>query len=107
MAYFWFALFALAQRGNYQCGVFLLSMDTHTFLQDQITVEEVLRRWPETWVVFKRKRTHCVGCFMQRFCSLQEVADAYRFPVQDLIEELENVSINPKNLQGVSHENPL
>jgi hypothetical protein len=44
---------------------------------------------------------------MQRFCSLQEVADAYQFPVQDLIEELENVSINPKNLQGVSHENPL
>jgi len=64
-------------------------MDTNKFLQAQITVEEVLHRWPETWVVFKSRKTQCVGCFLQRFCSLQDVANTFEFPVHDLIEELE------------------
>ena len=78
-------------------------MDTNKFLQDQITVEEVLQRWPETWVVFMNKRTHCVGCFMQRFCSLQEVAEAYQLTFQDLSEELEKrVHQSKKSQRSIS-----
>lgn len=43
---------------------------------------------------------------MQRFCSLQEVADTYQLSLQDLTEELEKC-VNPINPKGVSHENPL
>ena len=82
-------------------------MDARNFLLNQITVEEVLRRWPETWVVFRSKKTHCVGCFMQRFCSLQEVAEAYQLPLHDLIEALEKCVNQSQNTKGVPHENPL
>lgn len=44
---------------------------------------------------------------MQRFCSLQEVAQAYEIPLQDLVEELESCVNQSKNTKGVSHENPL
>lgn len=78
-------------------------MDTNKFLQDQITVEELLQRWPETWVVFMNKRTDCVGCFMQRFCSLQEVAEAYQLTLQDLSEELEKrVHQSKKSQRSIS-----
>jgi hypothetical protein len=74
-------------------------MDTSEILHDQITVEELLQRWPETWVVFKSKTTQCMGCFMQRFCSLREVAEAYQLPLQDLIEELEKCVNQSKKAQ--------
>ena len=44
---------------------------------------------------------------MQRFCSLQEVAQAYEIPLQDLVEELERCVNQSKNTKGVSHDNPL
>jgi hypothetical protein len=65
-------------------------MDTSEILHELTTVEETLQKWPETWVVFKSRKTQCVGCFLQRFCSLQDVAKTFQFPVHDLIEELEN-----------------
>ena len=80
-------------------------MDTSEVLHDQITVDEVLRRWPETWVVFKDKGTQCLGCFMQRFCSLREVAEAHQLSLQELIQELEKCA-NQKP-KGASHENFL
>jgi hypothetical protein len=80
-------------------------MDTNDFLHDHRTVEEVLHKWPETWEVFKSRKTHCMGCFLQRFCSLQQVAEAYQFPLADLIGELEKRVDRSKNLKGVSHEN--
>ena len=79
-------------------------MDTNEFLQVHKTVEEVLKRWPETWEVFKSRKTHCLGCFLQRFCSLKEVAEAYQLPLGDLIGELEKRVDRSKNLKGVSHE---
>jgi hybrid cluster-associated redox disulfide protein len=80
-------------------------MDTNEFLYDRVTVEEVLQKWPETWEVFKSRKTHCMGCFLQRFCSLKEVAEAYQLPLGDLIGELEKYVNQSKNLKGVSHEN--
>jgi hybrid cluster-associated redox disulfide protein len=55
-----------------------------------MTVETVLQQWPQTWVVFKTQKTACIGCFMQKFCTLQEVADIYQLPVQELLNELQN-----------------
>jgi hybrid cluster-associated redox disulfide protein len=60
-------------------------MDTNNVLQTQMTVEEVLTNWPDSRVVFMKQKTNCVGCFLQRFCTLQDVAGTYRIPVQELI----------------------
>ena len=58
----------------------------------QLTVEEVLKRWPKVFSVFMKNKTKCPGCFLQHFCTLKDVAETYQIPPQELILEIENVS---------------
>ena len=78
-------------------------MDTK-IINAQLTVEEVLKSWPDTYAVFLNRNTDCIGCLLQRFCSIQEVAEAYKLSPQELIRDLENVSKEKFNLQGATHE---
>jgi hybrid cluster-associated redox disulfide protein len=58
----------------------------------QLTVDKVLQRWPKTFSVFMKHKTKCVGCFMQQFCTLKDVAETYQLSAEKLIDELNNVS---------------
>lgn len=64
-------------------------METKTILQPLMTVEEVLKKSPDSFVVFMNRKTKCVGCLLQRFCTLQDVSATYQIPLQELIAELE------------------
>jgi hypothetical protein len=64
------------------------AMDTQ-ILHSQLTVEAVLTKWPSTFVVFRIRNTDCIGCLLQKFCSIQDVAESYEVPAQDLISDLE------------------
>jgi len=66
-------------------------METHTLDLD-LTVEQILKRWPQAYSVFMKNKTKCVGCFMQSFCTLKDVAETYQLPLQKLIDEIENAS---------------
>jgi hybrid cluster-associated redox disulfide protein len=63
-------------------------MDTQIF-HAQLTVEEILKKWPETFSVFRSRNTDCIGCLLQRFCTLQDVAETYEIELQDLTGDLE------------------
>jgi hypothetical protein len=63
-------------------------MDTQ-ILHSQLTVEAVLTKWPRTFVVFRIRNTDCIGCLLQKFCSIQDVAESYEVTAQDLISDLE------------------
>ena len=66
-------------------------------LQAQLSVEEILKKWPAAYMVFNNHNTACVGCMLQRFCTLQEVAETYSIPLQDLRMDLENsINGNPR-----------
>jgi hypothetical protein len=65
-------------------------MDT-PMIHIQLTVEEVLKRWPTVFSVFMLHKTQCPGCFMQHFCTLKDVAETYQIPPQELILEIESV----------------
>ncbi|HUE97700.1 MAG TPA: hypothetical protein VMN99_00520 [Anaerolineales bacterium] len=58
----------------------------------QLTVDKVLQRWPQAFSVFMKNKTRCPGCFMQQFCTLKDVADTYQLSLENLIDELKNVS---------------
>jgi hypothetical protein len=58
-------------------------------LHTQLTVEAVLKNWPRAFVVFRNRNTDCIGCLLQKFCSLQDVAESYELNPQDLIIDLE------------------
>ena len=61
--------------------------ETHIHL----TVGEILQKWPQAFSVFMKKKTKCPGCFMQQFCTLQDVAKTHQISTEELIAEIENV----------------
>jgi hypothetical protein len=78
---------ASAKRDFSQAGIFG-AMDTKALLS-QLTVEGILRKWPNTFTVFRNRNTDCIGCLLQKFCSIQDVAETYEVHAQDLIADLE------------------
>ena len=58
----------------------------------RLTVNEVLQRWPRAFSVFMKNKTKCPGCFMQQFCTLKDVAETYQISLEELIDEIKNVS---------------
>jgi len=65
-------------------------MDTRIVLQPELTVEDVLKTWPSAYTVFLNGKAECIGCFLQKFCTLQELAIAYEVPLESFMAELEN-----------------
>lgn len=66
-------------------------MDTN-MINLQLTVDKVLQSWPQTFSVFMKHKTKCVGCFMQQFCTLKDVAATYQLSLETLIDEINNAS---------------
>lgn len=64
-------------------------MGTRTFLQPEMTVEDLLRTWPNVYGVFLNGKAECIGCFMQKFCTLREVAGVYEVSPEEFMNELE------------------
>jgi hybrid cluster-associated redox disulfide protein len=60
----------------------------HAPLTAELTVAEVLTRWPETIPVFLRHQLACIGCVMAPFDTLSDVARIYNLPLDRFLEEL-------------------
>jgi len=65
-------------------------MNEETQIQSHWTVEEVLRRKPKTAHVFVKNRTQCVGCYLQKFCTMQDVAEIYQLNLKKILKDLNN-----------------
>lgn len=55
----------------------------------QMTVDEVLRRWPQTAQVFRSYALACLGCAIAPFCEISNVAKIYNISEETLIADLE------------------
>jgi hybrid cluster-associated redox disulfide protein len=66
-------------------------MDTNR-IDLHLTVAKVMQQWPQSFTVFMKHGAKCVGCFMQQFCSLKDVAATYSLPLETLIDEIITVS---------------
>lgn len=58
-------------------------------LSPDLTVQQILDRWPQSAPFFIRSRLACVGCPMAKFDTLQDVADNYRLRLPILLSDLE------------------
>lgn len=58
-------------------------------LDPDLTVAEVLTRWPETIPTFMRHRMGCVGCAIAPFETLAEVAAIYGLNLEYFLRELQ------------------
>lgn len=77
-------------------------MDRPLIRLDQ-TVQEVLSEWPETQRAFRALKTSCIGCWLARFCSMQDVAEAYRIPAEVLLGEMDETILE---FQTKARNNP-
>ena len=66
-------------------------MDRNRF-QLQQSVHETLSECPSAAKAFLALKTQCIGCYLARFCSLQDVANTYHIPAQTLLGELEEAA---------------
>ena len=54
-----------------------------------LTVAETLEMGQQISSVFIKLKTACVGCYLTRFCTLEDVAKAYELAPDDLLGELQ------------------
>jgi hybrid cluster-associated redox disulfide protein len=62
------------------------------------TVQDFLQACPKAAQVFIRYKTDCIGCRLERFCTLEDVTSSYRLDAEDFLNalQLEAFSANPK-----------
>lgn len=66
-------------------------------LDSSWTVEQVLATYPQVAAVFIELKTDCVGCHLDRFCTLDEVASAYELPLDWILQKLhESIQTSPE-----------
>lgn len=56
------------------------------------TVQQTLNAYPETSSVFIHLKIDCVGCWMERFCTLEEVGNSYGIAVETIMDSLHKLA---------------
>jgi hybrid cluster-associated redox disulfide protein len=56
-----------------------------------IKIEEVVKQYPETMMVFMKHGLHCVGCHVSAFESIEDGAMAHGINVDALVADLNRV----------------
>jgi hybrid cluster-associated redox disulfide protein len=64
------------------------------------TAAQVMKTYPQAVSVFIALKTNCVGCHLDRFCSLEEVAASYEISPELLLQELNKVIQIPTHNAG-------
>lgn len=63
------------------------------FISKDWTVEQALKSGSQAAGVFLRFKTDCVGCWMARFCTVDEAAQKYRLNLDDLLSALQMAAL--------------
>lgn len=62
----------------------------------ELTVTELLARWPQAIPVFLRHQMACVGCTMSPFETLADVTAVYGIPLPHFVGELQQTIYSPE-----------
>lgn len=54
----------------------------------ELTIEDLLLRWPQTAVVFQQHNMACVGCAVASFYTITEAASVYGLSPEQFADEL-------------------
>lgn len=53
-----------------------------------LSVGEIMARWPETIGVFVERRMHCIGCPIGLFHTVVEAAAEHQVPLEALVRDI-------------------
>lgn len=62
------------------------------------TVQQTLKTYPQSIPVLLRLKTDCVGCWLERFCTLEDVSSNYGIHLEVLLDSLGN-SVSSINVE--------
>lgn len=74
-------------RKDGRCA-FLYNRGVNVYITPDLSVQDALQAYPELVQVFFRHKMDCVGCYLQRFCTLEDAAVSYTIPPNDLLAEI-------------------
>jgi len=78
---------------------------------EDLTVSEIMRRWPATMRLFIDRRLLCVGCPIAPFHVLTDVAREHGTDYDNLVAAVSAVTnaeeLQPSGLEAVADENEL
>lgn len=60
-------------------------------ISKEMTIEEIIQRYPQTIPVFARFGLECVGCQIASFEALEHGAGVHHVDVEQLLKELNSV----------------
>jgi hybrid cluster-associated redox disulfide protein len=67
---------------------YLSGMETKVQIESHWTVDETLRKRLEISRFFIRNQMQCVGCYMQKFCTIKDVAQIYQKELNKFLKDL-------------------
>jgi hybrid cluster-associated redox disulfide protein len=76
---------------------YLSGMETNFDIQSNWTIDTILGGNPGIVPVFFRNQMQCVGCYMQKFCTIKDAAEIYRLDLNTLLKDLNNFGLEEKN----------
>lgn len=77
--------------------LFYYTVSMELMLDANWTADQVMKTYPETISVFLALKTDCVGCALERFCSLDEVAASYKLSTEFLLAQLSDaIQLSPE-----------
>ena len=59
----------------------------------EITVADLLKSNPAAVSFFIHQQTACVGCYLAKFCTLEDVINTYQLSQQSFLEELAKIIV--------------
>jgi hybrid cluster-associated redox disulfide protein len=71
-------------------------------ISNQMTVAEILDRWPQTIPVFLRYQTSCVGCSMNIFETLDDAMRIYHLQQTNFFRDLERSIQSAQEANSIS-----
>jgi hybrid cluster-associated redox disulfide protein len=78
----------LCARAKNHRTFFVTLISMKNILDESWTADEVMKTYPNTVYVFLALKTDCVGCALARFCTIEQVAAAYKLPLESFLERL-------------------
>lgn len=55
------------------------------------TVADALNFYPQTTKLFVEWKTDCIGCYLNRFCTIEEVAAIYSLDLHDTVVKIQSL----------------
>ncbi|HID54039.1 MAG TPA: hypothetical protein EYP41_18630 [Anaerolineae bacterium] len=71
-----------------RCATVCPEIVNKEILLEELTVEEILSRWPQTVSVFNHYSSSCIGCAIAPFCTIADAITAYGLPEAEFVTDL-------------------